>query len=766
MDPYKHYILWGKTEGRKPAPDAPLSNLLRITPQIIAQKGGIWRTCAAVLRVYRREGLVGIKNRIKRFRTGPVKNEYTVSKQMEATTTRISCDVDLAIIEPITNITLKKHTSTVTIIITVHNALSYVKQCLASVIRYSTPPYSLILVDDESNEETRTFLEDFTRGQGCTLIRNDKARGYTRAANQGLTASESAYVVLLNSDTIVGLDWLDRMIACAESDSSIGIVGPLSNIASYQSIPEIVGADGDWCYNELPADITKEEAALLIAKESRRLYPTMPFLNGFCLLIKHKVLEQVGYFDEENFGDGYGEENDYCIRARQAGWKLAIADDVYVYHWHSRSYSNEKRKLLAKRADDILASKYDKIGIWRDCEYMRHDKVIVGIRARAGKAFERDEVRRKGRSLWEGKRVLFILPICDLGGGGNVIFQEARAMISMGVDARILNLSCYRPYFEKSYPNSQVPILYADEKDIADIAMRFDAVIATHNSSVYWLQPISEKPDKPVLGYYIQDFEPYFYPESLKEFHTAVNSYDLFPGLVRLTKTEWNRNKVREHIGVDCQVVGPSVNVDLFHPRPSPCKEWPARPLRIIAMIRPSTPRRAPALTMEVLQNIQESHRSAVEIILFGEAPESPDFLALPHDFEYRHLGVLSPGNLSALFNQADIFVDFSSFQAMGLTAMEAMACGCAVIVPEAGGAKSFAVHEKNSLIIDTSCADIRVNSLERLIIDTELRNRLKEQAIKDIVDYYPERAAYAILQALFDSAATKISTKGVSLIT
>ena len=76
----------------------------------------------------------------------------------------------------------------------------------------------------------------------------------------------------------------------------------------------------------------------------------MPFLNGFCLLIRRAVLEGVGLFDEANFGEGYGEENDYCLRARNAGWTLALADDTYIYHAQSRSYNPERRKNLSDRA--------------------------------------------------------------------------------------------------------------------------------------------------------------------------------------------------------------------------------------------------------------------------------------------------------------------------------------------------------------------------------------------------------------------------------
>jgi glycosyltransferase involved in cell wall biosynthesis len=167
-------------------------------------------------------------------------------------------------------------------------------------------------------------------------------------------------------------------------------------------------------------------------------------------------------------------------------------------------------------------------------------------------------------------------------------------------------------------------------------------------------------------------------------------------------------------------------------------------------MIRPSTPRRNPKLTLEVLRNIYQAYRENIEIILFGCESDDPNFLALPHDFPWRNAGILTRPQLAFLLNEIDIFVDFSTFQAMGLTAMEAMACGVAAIVPENGGAQSFARHEENSLMVDTNSPEACVAALKRLIIEEALRSRLQRQAIVDICQHFPEKAAYKTLKSIF----------------
>ncbi|MDJ0618990.1 MAG: methyltransferase domain-containing protein [Calothrix sp. MO_192.B10] len=645
---------------------------------------------------------------------------------------------------------LVKYSVSVDIIICVHNALDDVKQCLESVASYSSIEFSLILVDDGSNEETSMYLQSFANSHSAKLIRNEVARGYTLAANQGLIESQADYVILLNSDTIVTPNWINRIIACGESDQQIGMIGPLSNTASWQSIPEIFH-QGDWAENHLSEGVTVTDMGKMVAEYSPRLYPKMPFLNGFCLAIKRRLIEDIGYFDEANFGGGYGEENDYCLRARKAGWKLAIADNTYVYHSQSRSYSNERRKLLCEQASKNLAAKHGEKIINEGVVICRYDRVIEGIRSRAQVMLMRQQLIERGKSQWGGKRVLFILPISEPGGGGNVVFQEALAMQKMGVDVSILNFNANREVFEKSYPDHNIPVIYVNkEEEISTLLAEYDAVIATLYKSVDWLEISNINTSNLIRGYYIQDFEPYFFPKDSKDFKIAWDSYTRYPELIRITKTEWNRNKVKTLVGVDCNVVGPSVNIDLFRPRPRRDPNCPQRPLRIAAMVRPSSPRRSPKLTMEILKEVHRAYGNNIEIIIFGCESKDDNFLVLPHDFAWQNLGILTRPQLAFLLNEIDIFVDFSTFQAMGLTAMEAMACGVAVILPQNGGINSFAIHNQNCMIVDTSSVEACITALKCLIMDEQLRTQIQRQAIFDICQYFPEKVAFNILNALF----------------
>ncbi len=644
---------------------------------------------------------------------------------------------------------VQPHQASVDIIVCVHDALTDVQSCLESIVRYTTPPYRLILVDDGSAQPTRAYLDDFALSQAALLLRNEHSRGYTRAANQGLHASSANYVILLNSDTIVSPQWLDRIFTCIESDPHIGLVGPLSNTASWQSIPKIYNAEGDWAENPLPEGFSVADMGQLAATYSGRVYPRISFLNGFCLMIKQGLIDQIGYLDEERFGDGYGEENDYCLRAAKVGWQLAVADDTYIYHAQSRSYSHERRKELVDRSDKAFGDKHGHQIISDGIRHSRFDHAMQGCRARYQVMFSRQQTILNAKDRWEGKRIAFYLPISEPSGGGHVILQEAETMQKMGISVEIINLDGHQSFFKQAYPNLTIPTLYIqDPNRSAELLSEYDAVIGTMYNSILWLE-LPEKSHIPIRGYYIQDFEPGFFSPETKAYKQAVDSYTLFPNLVRFTKTEWNRQAVLQNIGVDCRVVGPSVDIDTFRPRPRKSPDWPARPLRIAAMIRPSTPRRQPTLTMQVLHQI--SHRNSdIEIILFGCDLNDPGFSKLERDFPWQLAGILTRPQLATLLNEVDIFVDFSSYQAMGLTAMEAMACGAAVIVPQNGGADSFTQHEKNALVIDTDSVEPCIAALDRLIRNEQLRTSIQQQSIFDICQHYPEKAAYNILETLF----------------
>jgi glycosyltransferase involved in cell wall biosynthesis len=153
---------------------------------------------------------------------------------------------------------------------------------------------------------------------------------------------------------------------------------------------------------------------------------------------------------------------------------------------------------------------------------------------------------------------------------------------------------------------------------------------------------------------------------------------------------------------------------------------------------------------METLKLASRHFGRGIEIILFGSKLEDPDFSSLPRDFAWSLAGILDQRKMANLLNEVDIFVDFSTYQAMGMTALEAMACGVAVVVPVRGGITEIARDQVNSLMVDTSSEQHRWEALKRLIEDHDLRRQLQRKALSDACEFFPEGPAFRILSTLF----------------
>lgn len=687
--------------------------------------------------IYRREGFSGVRTRLRHLL-----ESSTLPTQSPAHRERSE------------SLEIHRHTSSVDIIVCVHNALADVKNCLESINCYTLPPFRLIIVDDGSTVETQDFLSDYAQKQGCVIHRNDIAGGYTKAANCGLKLSDAEYSVLLNSDTIVTPYWLERLLGCANSDSTIGIVGPLSNTASWQSVPEIFDANGDWTDNPIPKGLTIQEYANEIARESLRIYPKVGFINGFCFLIKRSLIAEIGIFDEDVFGRGYGEENDFCLRAAEAGWQLAIADDAYVYHAQSKSYSHERRMELSKAAGVNLANKHGQAIIDQQLNITANHPALEYIRKRTSLIEDKMETRKSLESF-QGKRLLFILPARTAGGGGNIILLEAATLIANGVDAHIVNLRSNKEIFEANHPYNKVPVHYIyTPEELSEISQHFDAVIATLYLTVEWILPLVKPNSTQTLAYYIQDFEPDFFPEGSTEYIRAWNSYTLIDQMKLITKTEWNRDILKQRLGVNCEIIGADFDDSEFRPD-SACR-INSQSLTITAMVRPATPRRSPELTMRVLSRLKSTFGSSITIKTFGAEQSDPTYRDLPNDFQHECLGELNAAQVSHLLRTTDIFLDYSKFQAMGLTAMEAASSGAVNIGPINGGLPEVIIDGETGVLVDTSDEEMCFIKTCEIIRDAQRRINIGKKSL-DITKYYPEQVALKLMTSLFIDDRTEV---------
>lgn len=278
----------------------------------------------------------------------------------------------------------------VDIVLCVHNAPDDVTKCLASLAQHKNSKQRLIIVDDGSGAPTAAILKSFVKKHSwAKLIRHEKAMGYTKAANAGLKASTGELVILLNSDTVVTDSWVEKMADAVFGTPGAGMVGPLSSAASVQSLPDYQSTKNQTAINDLPEGVSIEEMNTYCEQWAPAGYtPFATMLHGFCLGITREVINTVGLFDEKHFPRGYGEENDYCFRAVNAGFGLVVAVNTYVFHAKSKSYSSDVRVSLMQQGTQALRDLYGKRRITNAIRSMQDNPTLVRMRGEAKKLYK------------------------------------------------------------------------------------------------------------------------------------------------------------------------------------------------------------------------------------------------------------------------------------------------------------------------------------------------------------------------------------------
>lgn len=243
----------------------------------------------------------------------------------------------------------------VDIVIPVYNGFDDTKKCIESLLASANQtPTRIIVINDKSPDERIT---KYLRGMRdkFILLENEENLGFVKSVNIGMKMSRTNDILLLNSDTVVPNGFLDRLRRAAYLHKNIATVTPFSNNATIASYPAFLQD------NEMPMALSDLDA--LFEKCNKERIIEIPTGVGFCMYIRRKAIRKIGLFDEEAFGKGYGEENDFCMRSSAAGWKNVLACDTFVFHKGNVSFSDShtEKKLAAMKILRELYPTYEKI---------------------------------------------------------------------------------------------------------------------------------------------------------------------------------------------------------------------------------------------------------------------------------------------------------------------------------------------------------------------------------------------------------------------
>ncbi len=330
----------------------------------------------------------------------------------------------------------RESSSGTAVVIPVYRGETETRACIDSVLATVSAETPVVLVNDASPEPGVTrLLRGYAADGRVVLIENEANLGFPAAVNRGMGAVDDHDIVLLNADTIVFTGWLERLRAHAEADARIATVTPLSNAGSIASYPG--GAETE-C--DRSTALRRDRLAARVNVGERVDAPTAV---GFCMFIRRACLAQVGAFDEALFGRGYGEENDFSMRAAAHGWRNVIAADVYVLHRNGLSFG-PARDGLRQRNAALLSARHPSyearvaafeaaqpLALLRrrlDEEALRGNrrKRVLLISHRLGGGVARHVAARMERLAAEGALPLLLQPT-ETGGGAVVTGLQANA---------------------------------------------------------------------------------------------------------------------------------------------------------------------------------------------------------------------------------------------------------------------------------------------------------------------------------------------------
>jgi glycosyltransferase involved in cell wall biosynthesis/GT2 family glycosyltransferase len=269
------------------------------------------------------------------------------------------------------------------VVVAVHNAAADVVRCVEAFFAHTGPTTALLVVDDGGvDRRAIDILVDRAQGvrHGVVVLRHERNEGYVRSCNDALEATPGRDVVLLNSDVVVGPQWLERLTAAAGANDAIATASTLTNHGTILSVP-----DRNRPRPDLPRGMSVDEAATRVAAASRQLRPTIPTAVGHCVYLRRAVIDLIGGFDE-TFSPGYGEEVDFSQRAVIHGFHHVCADDVLTFHRGSASFGAGTASSRQQAHEAIIRQRYPWYDDWVRCSAEDPSSALADALATARRA--------------------------------------------------------------------------------------------------------------------------------------------------------------------------------------------------------------------------------------------------------------------------------------------------------------------------------------------------------------------------------------------
>jgi len=522
------------------------------------------------------------------------------------------------------------------IIVVVHNALESVKKCIDSIKVQTKTPYNLIIVDNDSDKETKQYLQTII-DKNTSIITNSKNYGFGYANNIAIRKSKSKYVCFLNSDTIVTENWLSRLVEVFEIKQA-GFVGPVTNFASSET-QQIEFSNLD-----------VQDFAIKRFNEFGKTCIETKRLIGFCMLTSKEVIDNIGVFDERfefNF-----EDDDLCLRAIERGYKLYTSTGVFVYHEGGQSFK-DRFKVLTHN-DSLEKSRKQYVEKWYQTERINN----------------LDKTKPKFS-------IGYLLASDSPSGGVKIVFEHANRLKDRGFDVKVF---CMNSEAQVSWFDLHAQIKYITDKNIPYT----DILIGTYFSTL----PIVHKSKALIKLHLCQGYEALCHSEDSLLVSAIEDSYKLIEK--KLVVSKWLKNIIDRKYNLNCVYV-PN-GIDNYHYSFKSHKT--NSPQRILITGNYNLEIKGVSIAIKGVEDFLKQNEGSI-VRLASEKTDNDDKYEFHNMSTMTQEEIAAVYESCDITVSASHKVEGFS-----LHSLESMASGTAVISTDNGGINDYAVNNENCILV------------------------------------------------------------------
>jgi len=321
----------------------------------------------------------------------------------------------------------------VTIIVPIYNAFDLLPEMLNRIDKHTDQPWRLVIIEDASpDRRVRPFLRDWVesamqRGRQVFMLENGVNQGFIKSVNRGFEVALEwdDPVILLNSDAFVPAGWSRRLLGPILESDDVATTTPMSNDAEIFNVPVTC------VRSDLPEGAVDSIDLVARGLNGAIELTEAPTGVGFCMGISVEFLRKIPSFDAV-FGRGYGEEVDWCQRARNLGGRHLGVPNLFVEHRGGQSFGSEEKLALVTANNAIISERY--LGYDSEVQNFIANDPMRSVRLALGMAW--------ATAVTPEDQSVSVYIAHSLGGGAEHYLKDriSRTHLDQGVPAVVLRL--------------------------------------------------------------------------------------------------------------------------------------------------------------------------------------------------------------------------------------------------------------------------------------------------------------------------------------